>query len=156
MTDINPFDESEAPAKDLVRVTLKADKGYDAPWITVDGSTPAEILGKFDDSLVKLMQEAAKAASSFKRFWEAAQRDVPSQPGQYGKPQGANTPANGDLPFADSNNPPTSAPSTAPAELPDNKCKHGDRSLVKYKGQSGWVCPQPKDSTDRCATVMVA
>lgn len=141
----NPFDETEAPDKDLVRVTLKADKGYDAPWITVDGSTPSEILGKFDDSLVKLMEEAAKAAASFKRFWDAAQRNQPSQPGHYGRPSGAEVPSGNELPFADSKDEP----------VPDNKCKHGDRTLINYKGQSGWVCPQPKDSTDRCPTIMV-
>ena len=151
----NPFDENELPAKDLVRVTLKADKGYDAPWITLDGSTPEEVLAKFDDNLAKLMDQAAQAAASFKRFWESATNTRVSQPGQYGKPQGAGSPSNDDLPFADTTNPPTSAPSTQPAETPDNKCKRGNRRLVEYKGQKGWVCPEPKTSTSRCETIMV-
>lgn len=146
MSETDPFaDESEQEGTS-VEVTLKAGSGYDAPWIRLKGSTPAEVLTLMDKSLIDLMTETASAGLALQRTYTAKQKGVSAPAGQYGKPAGADKKTDVDLPFADS----------GVNESSDSKtptCSHGPRKLVTYKGQSGWVCELPKGTEGRCDTV---
>lgn len=127
-----------------VTVTLKGESGYDAPWLVVKGRTAEDVLKQFEgDSVAKLMKEVAEASASFKRLWTQARNAPVPQPGQYGKPAGADKPANDELPFANSK---------APAE-DKTKCGHGARTRVEHGGKVGWICPLTKDNPNRCQTI---
>lgn len=163
----NPFDKEETGDmvkelfRGLVSVTLKAGP-YESPWIVLQPDTPENQLKIFgyelkegEQPLVALMKQTAEAQASFTRIYDQAKGSQPSARGQYGKPAGANDkPGNSsDLPWGGDTG------GSAPAKdepLPDNKCKHGDRTQISYKGQTGWVCPKPKDSPDRCPSIMVS
>jgi hypothetical protein len=142
----DPFVEGAAvvPSDYKVQVTLQAGP-YQADKIVIAGDSVLDVLNQFDDALAKLTETVAKAGASFIRFAEVAEQQRPAAAGQYGKPAGANTASNTELPFANAEIGPSDP----------TKCEHGDRSLVEGGGKKGWICSVPKGQPGRCETIFV-
>lgn len=151
----SPFDSG---GTDPVKVTLKAGAGYDAPWITISGSSVQEVHALMEKNdaadLMKLMRTVSGAAKAFNATFTG--KEIPEARTQ-GKPQAADTPSpeKGQDPFNPT--PVDDAPpfgATAPS-VPT--CKHGEMKKAVHKGVTGYICPSglPKDDPGRCASVMV-
>jgi hypothetical protein len=141
----NPFDP---PTPDAVQVTLKAGKGYEAPWLSVKGANVSEVLAKFQDSedLANLIREAVGAGIAFQDEYAGRSGNRAPEPGSYGKPANAdqptdNTPQDNSLPYGGG------------SEQPMLGCEHGKRQMVTHGGKTGHVCPLPKGDPNRCETV---
>jgi hypothetical protein len=144
-----------------VNVTLKAGKGYEAPWITFQGATVYHVLSQFkgwtvaatiekypvtSDALATLIREVNGAGLMFQEDY--GNRGGSPAPRTYGKPANANdTPA----PAADSNDVPFDSPDPEPMMA----CKHGTRTLVEWEGKKVHVCKVGKGNPDYCAPIVV-
>jgi hypothetical protein len=141
----NPFDPPTAPTTEAA-VTMKAGKGYDAPWITLRGASVAEVLTMFKDAgsdLSSLFREVNGASISFQE--DLARRDGAPEPKKYGKPENADSSPQPKM----SDEPPFGASAAG------KSCQHGEMTLVEHAGKKGYVCPLPKGTQGRCDTVFV-
>jgi hypothetical protein len=165
--DANPFDSTspwneqpqaaqqpaanprpEAPMSDgnKVRVTLKGGKGYDAPWITIDGTSVEDALAQLQKGPVKdLVDLTAKVGSYFANSGNgapaAAPQAAPATPPQF---------VNGQVVQGGQ---PLHQPAPQPAS--GTACAHGERVLREGNGAKGpWaglMCPTPKGTPGQCA-----
>ena len=140
----DPFlEKTEDEKGSFVELTIKGGQ-YQSHVITVRKPTREEVESELAACIPTVVGAQASLERAIKEQKASAQ---PAPAGNYGKPTGADTPSSAtDLPFADSGTN-TSSESKVPT------CKHGARTLVEYKGQSGWICSKPKGDPDRCATV---
>jgi len=149
-----------------VNVTLKAGKGYEAPWITIQGASVLGTLSLFkgwtldetrarfpvvSEALAALIKEVNGAGAAFQNDYE--NRGKVAAKGTYGKPANADAnvgskpttvPAE-DVPFGNDGTPNTPEPMLA--------CEHGTRKLVVWKGKSYHVCPLGKGAEGYCGAV---
>jgi len=139
----DPFaDTTEEPDGSFLEVTIKGG-AYQSHVITARKPNFEELekaLAGLIKTVVGAQASLESAIKASKDFGEAIKSE------QYGKPKGASTSVNTDIPFANSGSSSKSA-SKAPT------CIHGPRELVEYKGQSGWICVKPKGDPERCVTV---
>jgi hypothetical protein len=144
MSDEDPFATTPnvAPDGSYVEITVKGG-AYASHTVTSRRPTLDEV----EVELAKAIKVSVEAQASLERAIEVKKsEDKPAAPGNFGKPAGADTPKNTDLPFAN-----TGSSNEAESKAPT--CVHGPRTLVTYKGQSGWVCSLPKGTEGRCDTV---
>jgi hypothetical protein len=141
-----------------VTITIKADSGYDAPWLVIRAETVQEAVDMFDKNdgadLLKLMRQVSGAAKAFKATFNNRMPEAKTQ----GKPEAANTkspeynqdPIN---PEAKDDAPPFGDDVFKP-DTPT--CKHGEMTRVEHKGTVGYICSSglPKGDPGRCASVM--
>jgi hypothetical protein len=190
MTEENPFDDvppaksgSTTPAPETaaeavtvapegqhtrieptgVSVTLKAGKGYEAPWIRLEGPsvfhvlalfkgwTTDEVVAKYpvaSSALAALIGEVNGAGSAFQNDYE--RRGGAPAKGTYGKPANADQAPkpdpneSADVPFDDAGD---STPD------PMMACEHGTRNLVEWRGKKYHVCPLGKGQPGYCGAV---
>lgn len=74
---------SDAPLK----ATLKAGKDYDAPWLTVDGTTPDELTQRLNGIVAAGTLEAVVSAASALKAVQVATTQLGAQPVQQQQPQ---------------------------------------------------------------------
>jgi hypothetical protein len=125
-----------------VRVTLKGGKGYDAPWITVDGTSIPDVLGQLvdhGDALKDLLDRASKVGAYFARLGNGAQ-----------------TAPAGPEPTARSNQSSDAKPERQQAPGGQSKyCSHGEMvfksGVAKSSGKpyKGFFCPSD-DRDEQC------
>lgn len=143
MSDDPFLEKTEDTNGSFVELKIKGGQ-YQSHVVTVRKPTLDEVEEQLPSAIKAVVGAQASLETAIKEQRAATQ---PAAPGSYGKPQGADTPSSAtDLPFADAGTN-SSTESKAPT------CKHGPRTLVEYKGQSGWICSKPKGDPERCATV---
>lgn len=147
----DPFTPDEESS---VSITLKAGKGYEAPWITLKAPNVTEALRLFKNAgedLSALLKQASGAGIAFMNEYD--KRNNPDPSGSYGKPEEAKRPSanTGADPFVGTDGEDPFAKSPEPMLA----CEHGTRKLVTHNGKTGHVCPLPKGSPGRCETVFV-
>lgn len=142
-------DQTELP----IRATLKAGGGYDAPWLTVAGTTASEVAFKLKEVVDQdLAEVVAHAARRLAGVWTAVdvlgakpveaepvpqptyQQQAPAQQ-HYQQPQ----------------------QQAAPQGQPAPQCRHGARVLKEGtskagKPYSGWMCGG-RDRNDQCEPI---
>ncbi|MGW9170124.1 hypothetical protein [Streptomyces decoyicus] len=139
----------EAPMSDgnKVRVTLKAGKGFDAPWITIDGTSIEDALAQMQKGqpLMELLTRTAQVGSHFASLGEGGARPAsaasPVAPPQFvnGQLQGGGVPA-------------PAAPAPAPASG-GLVCAHGPRNHVVKPNWEAMFCSAPQGTPEeqKCA-----
>ncbi|QUI30660.1 hypothetical protein H9W91_07125 [Streptomyces alfalfae] len=116
-----------------VRVTLKGGKGYDAPWITIDGTDVADALAQLDrkDEVKALVDAAAKIGRYFASTGEPAGGGSAPKRFENGKVVGGSGGGGGG------------------ERQGDTTCAHGDRT---YRSGGSWeamFCPA-RDKSEQC------
>jgi hypothetical protein len=128
------------PAGRPLKVTLKAGPGYEAPWITVEADTPAQLASRLD-ALADAAAPAAVNASQALQAVYAAARGLDAKvtrTERQEEPRQEQAQTGG-------------APDGAPT------CVHGP--MIRRTGTSGkgpwgaYFCPQPKNATDKCEPI---
>lgn len=121
--------ETELP----LRATLKAGAGYEAPWLTVAGSSVTELEGLLDDLHEQFIQKVIDAAAGLRAAHTVAAglaEPAPAAP---------------------------SATQTQVASGTLKTCAHGVRT--KRQGHSsrgawtGYFCPLPKGDPNQCKAI---
>jgi len=123
-------------ATDTYTVSFKSDEGYGAALLVVRGDNVAEL----EENLLAVQESLLETIVETKGLFHGA--------------NGAAIPA------------PAAAPAVAAAPAPqqgaqvigqDRFCNHGKRAYktgVNSRGTwEGWMCPQPKNATDKCEPV---
>ena len=167
-TTVTPPGQHTEDEPSRLSVTLKAGKGYEAPWIRLEGPSVFHVLSLFkgwsvvevkakfpvaSDALAALLKEVNGAGSAFQNDYEG--RGAVSAPRTNGKPANANTtPAasaepdfdsGGGVPFGNDSTPNTPDPMLA--------CEHGTRKLIEWQGAKYHVCPLGKGKPGYCGAV---
>lgn len=142
----DPFAQT-TEADGTATLTLKAGGKHGAPWLVLRYPSPRalrDVLKEQGPEIAEVMELSVQAATSYDKLLDKAIANPVPPSRTVGKPAGADTPSNDELPFA----------ASAEAEKPLT-CEHGDRTLVHAGGKSGWICPLTKDTPGRCDTVFV-
>jgi hypothetical protein len=152
----DPFTPDEETS---VTLTLKADKGYDAPWLVFKAPSVQDLnklLTDGGEDVSRLLALATGVSVAFMNQYD--KRMNPPKSGEQGKSEEAKLPSQevGQDPFVKSGG--YSEPYGIGAKgspEPMRACQHGKMELVTHKGKTGHVCPLPKGAEGRCETIFV-
>lgn len=126
-----------------IKATLKAGPGYEAPWLTVDASTPDELVARLQGLSENHLQVVADVAALFR---------------------GAHTVAAGGATVAPAQPAPAAQPATVTQSAPPvqnggelRTCQHGVRTKRTGTGRTGpwtaYFCTLPKGTPGACEPI---
>lgn len=156
-----------------VNVTIKGAAGYDAPWVTIGGDTPDEVLNAlrfFTGTQTSDVAElAVEAAVKFQNLWAVKDKlgGVPFPQSQGFTPtqqanvqqaqQAATAPIGPATQYITGQQAAPQVPQQQAATPPGPSCQHGPMTFrsgnKNGKAWSAYFCPTPKGTPGQCPPV---